>query len=126
MKPKLEFFKASDFDCCKTFILKENSIHVVHSSQQVADKANALLAERGTVVYGCDDYKKYPEMKDKVWGWSEEGLGHDTHTALLIAIEPIAKDTAESLLREIVEMIGPGVFASSDVMERARKLIRKP
>lgn len=111
MKSKVEFFKSEDFI----------NFDWQHS---LAERANAILSERGVVVYGCDDYKKYPEMKDKVWGWSEEGLGHDTHTALLINIQPIDQlDTAESLLREWVEEHEKFKPYEGDIYERAKKLL---
>lgn len=57
-----------------------------------------------------------------------------THTARLIGIKPIVKDTAESLLKEILEQLdlrlkeyGGGFykFEASDALERARKLLEE-
>lgn len=42
---------------------------------------------------------KLPDMP--FGGWTQEKFG-DTHTARLVLIEPIVRDTAESLLREMI------------------------
>lgn len=59
-----------------------------------ADQVEKMLAE-APVVYGHGK------------SWIEGGPNHDpvisTHSAKLVCIEPIKRDTAESLLRELVE-----------------------
>lgn len=111
MKPKCEFFKASDFAdlfpaCCA----------------MLADRANALLTERGTVVSGG----RY--CLDGEWSFVSHDRSEATHTALLIDIREIEKaDTAEGLLREFVgtfEVTKYGAsFYQADLLERARKLL---
>lgn len=86
----MEFFKPGDFV----------SEGVAYKS--IADRANHLLKERGTVVYGTPDethlWDIYPSGDDDRLDFD------DTHTALLINIQPIAKeDTAEGLLRELID-----------------------
>lgn len=60
-----------------------------------------------------------------------KGMQQDTHTARLVCIQEIAKDTAESLLREYVERVGDGHSPcwhsweeKHSFIERARRLLR--
>lgn len=82
MKP---FFNETDFSVDYSRELR----------QDMADRANRLLEERGKVVYGhADD----PDM-----GWTEnlmEGV-EDTHQALLINIQ-IEQDSAENFLKDFM------------------------
>lgn len=66
---------------------------------------------------------------NEVFGeWFDKAHEQDTHTARLLLIEPIVKDTAEQILRELIEVadsigqqnpqIGVGYF-----VERARRLL---
>ncbi len=96
MKPKVEFFKASDFDL-SAFPPQMNWAGCV------AARANALLSERGTVVYGWEyrdgwfnrvKYAVVPPCKDEKTSNLQ---------ALLIDVKPIQKDTAEGLLRHMVK-----------------------
>lgn len=51
----------------------------------------------------------------------------DTHTALLLGPEPIVKDTAESLLKELVDLMdGPELLSKhpADLRNRAKRLLR--
>lgn len=127
MKPKVEFFKAEDFWQCINHMLDcgkgtKDPAGMYISLANVLSTCNALLAERGTVVYGSG----IPEANAQ-HGWVTEGwrdsAGEDTHTALLIAIEPIAKDTAEGLLREMLETHGTCI--TKEWTDRARKLLHE-
>lgn len=85
--------------------------------QGYADVANAKLAEwlsAAPVVYS---YAKDAES----WWAKREAVS--THTARLVAIEPIRRDTAESLLREMLLKFGGGCEDVSDLLERAEKLL---
>jgi hypothetical protein len=62
-----------------------------------ANKANRLLQERGTVVYGFEKLSG-PNY------WSEFKDDDQTHVALLICVEPIAKDSAEKIVADFVEL----------------------
>ena len=50
----------------------------------------------------------------------------NTHTARLICIEPIKKDTAEDLLRKIIERWDnqDGVLNITDIIERAKRITK--
>jgi len=66
--------------------------------------------------------------RNSVTNWSEIHADFDTETARLIMIEPIVKDTAESLLRELVEadMTPPAnEFPKKlyDILERAKRIL---
>lgn len=63
--------------------------------QEKVEPINKMLDE-AAVVYGNG-------IKNV---WSEGQLGHDTHKALLIQIEPIKKETAEDVLRYILKTYG--------------------
>lgn len=66
----------------------------------------------------------YGHYRDGIfWNWDEQPRQGDTHTALVIEYEPIAKpDTAESLLRAIVEKYD---FVEHDVFRRAKAYLNK-
>jgi hypothetical protein len=81
-----EFFTDADIE----FISKSAYISI--------DKANRLLRERATVVYGGKD------CLGGEWSFVSHNSGESTHTALLIQITPIKQDSAESLLRELCEL----------------------
>lgn len=65
-------------------------------------RANALIRERSTVVYGAPD-----DMTGGGTIWETHQLEQDklvdTHTARIICVEPIEQDSAEKLVREILE-----------------------
>lgn len=110
--PYVEFFKPEDFAAFMTTNGQRN---------YCADQANRLLAKRGTVVFG---HWKGPSQP-AYWGPREGNRFDDTHTALLINIQPIARpDIADRLLRELVGKLGTSVFADSDVTERAKAYLK--
>ncbi len=92
-------------------------------AEYAAKRANRLLSERGTRVYATP----HPESlaRDESAQWTRERCPHDTHTALLIAVEPIRKESAEDVLREIVRLAKAcdGITANAPVLERARKVL---
>lgn len=62
-----------------------------------AKRANEVIKERSQVVYGynrhgCWSMDSQPAM-----------AGVDTHTALLICVTPIARDTPEKIFNELAE-----------------------
>lgn len=90
------------------------------------DRANRLLRERGTVVYGILD------IAGDIWTNRLNGIppaAAPTHSALLVNIQPIQKeepDTAISLLKEFLDIswVGPTEKANDvkNLFERAKKL----
>lgn len=74
------FFSESDYDSEKD-----------HEPRISLRKANRLIQERAKVVTGIGA------------SWSLDKHYNDTHQALLICVEEIEKDSAESLLREMIE-----------------------
>lgn len=66
---------------------------------------------------------------NEVFGeWFDKAHEQDTHTARLLLIEPIVKDTAESLLKELIEadMTPPAnEFPKKlyDILERAKRIL---
>jgi hypothetical protein len=106
-----EFFKAEDFK------------HITLVPTAAAARANYLLAERGVVVRGIVDERGYDAYSSY-----EHGPG-DTHTALLINVQPIQKDSAESLLREIVDGYDKDQYQYGtkihERIERAKRLLGK-
>lgn len=89
------------------------------------NKANGLLSQRGKVVYTFEDSEYLVAHKN----WRKE----DTHTALLINIQPIEQDSAEKLVKDFISEcekleIRPNSFTTmdlSDLYERAKKLVKK-
>jgi hypothetical protein len=104
----VEFFRAEDF----RDMLGEPSLF--------AALANRLLRERGTVVTGYYDEDGVAWFSD----WRESPVR--THRALLIDVRqiPSKEDSAESLLREALEIWEPGEYKSvDDWVNRARRLL---
>lgn len=64
----------------------------------LAARANKILASRSTVVYA----HRGPSNPDGVWIAKGYHDADSTHTALLVCVTPIVRDTPESLLREYV------------------------
>lgn len=88
-------------------------------AKNVAGFCNVLLAERGVRVYGFGG-------DDHLGAWTHGEFGNDcgeTHSALLIDIQPIRKDSAESLLREFLDQRGTRVGITHDWFERAQRLL---
>ena len=89
----------------------------------VAREANRLLAERGVRVRVENHHSFGWSGQERMDGFDDDAYDH---TALLIAIEPIKRDTAESLLRELIAKDEETSFAgptTAEFIERARKLL---
>lgn len=85
-----------------------------------ASDLEALLA-KGVRVYGAE----YGDAK-RLGGWDCYENGR-THTALLIGIEPIRKESAEDVLRDLCEYIegNPNAIPFDRIKERARRVLEK-
>jgi hypothetical protein len=116
----LDFFKAEDF---VSIPMSENAGYDLKAyvAADVAKKANRLLRECGTVVYG--------KLEDGYANWFSTESGKqpdDTHRALLINIETIEKDTAESLLKQFVAIADDNFKGGNmrELIERARRVLK--
>lgn len=120
------FFKPEDFTSCAFYEITRDKI--VANPSLLANVCNLILAERGVRVF--------VDKEENGWHAGECNNAGKTHTALLIAIEPIkAPDTAESLLRElcqwasesnIIEYTGskpPNTLDMYSIIGRARALL---
>jgi hypothetical protein len=90
-----EFFKESDCDVCSLPAMVGNKLQGSIAAISL-DKANRLLKERGTVVWGWDEdgiKKQFTSSND-----GDPALG--THTALLINVQPIEKPKCPTCGRE--------------------------
>lgn len=83
-----------------------------------AEDVEALLRD-APVVYGGTDCDGRGEYNNPFSNYHSMGI--DTHTARLVCIEPIVRDTAEGLLREFVEQ--REIRGPDSLVERARKLL---
>lgn len=64
-------------------------------------KANRLIQERRHIVYGWidgDGFRDFSQLKTL-----ESYRGGATHQALLICVEEIEKDSAEKILKELID-----------------------
>lgn len=79
----------------------------------------ALLA-KGVRVYGD------PNIMGQVWS-DRNSLNLDTHTALLVGIEPIKRDSAEDVLRDMIEQWDGlnGYSRLQELLERAKRVVGK-
>lgn len=93
--------------------------------------ANEKLRERLSrcpVVYGYE-YKSKP---GSIWSTQKDedaakGFSDD-HTARLVAVTPIVRDTVESLLRELILLDKRGTIMPrewNDLLDRAKRLLEK-
>lgn len=105
-----EFFTASDSDLV---------VDGEPSGLISLTKANRLLSERGVRVYG-----DYPGKEIALWSPIPDK--RNTHRALLIAVEPIVRDTPESLLRELVALLeSEQAWYTPPFIERARAVLER-
>lgn len=95
-----------------------------NNATEFAERCNRLLAERAVKVYGRgNEHKSFVTYPKSMLHWEP------THTALLLNIQPIIKDTAESLLRGFVSLSSPARMGLSvredfeNLVDRARKLL---
>lgn len=102
----MEFFNESNF---------LNLDHTTRERERIAKTANDILRERGTVMYG--------HMRDGVYDWTYTQFEKDTHTALLINVEPIKRDVVNEvcdvLLRTFDVKLGP------DFREKLRNILER-
>lgn len=116
------FFKESDCDgrgTCTPDTLEQITGIRTHGPMISLERANRLLRERGTVVYGV----VYRDTK--LEDFSSLNISSDTHTALLINITAIELDSAESLLAEIIKITESefgGYSAIRAIADRAKRL----
>jgi len=90
-------------------VLAENLERVLEQAPTMSSQKNDLGLWRALQPSPAEIFKPYPL---------------DTHTARLLCIQPIVKDTAESLLREILERDQRQRFIyDADWEIRARKLL---
>lgn len=117
----MNFFKPEDF------WQNNGNGSVFYSWRDLAEAAcaiaNRILTERGVRVYGDANRDHYNGQT--ALGWTREAdEEQDKHTALLIAIEPIVRDTAESLLKEFVNACDGNWYERFESLNtRARKLL---
>ncbi len=96
-----------------------------------AAEVERLLAD-APVVTGRE-HKQNPPLAIDLWctreqaGSNEPGYMPPTHTAKLLCIQPIVRDTAESLLREMISAARFGHRGDLDVIAtRADQYLDKP
>jgi hypothetical protein len=109
----VEFFMPEDFEDKHGEITGAMRIYA-------ANVANRILAERGVRVYGRGgEHKSFVTYPKEMLHWEPE------FTATLIDIQPIPRDTAEGLLRELTELMDKynSAFKDCDIAERARRLL---
>ena len=125
-----DFFKESDLDGHGTYTpdVQEDTSGIRSRRPMISidgpmisiDKANRLLRERGMKVQCV-----FRENEDS-W-YASNGCLDKTHTALLICIEPIEKDSAEKLIRHTLATIENGHGILNEEFEhfkdRAKKLL---
>lgn len=119
----VEFFKESDF---------EETQFAYVNLKLVADIANRIIKERGVRVWGEESaLKRDRTSADMGTTWMTkrdyfEGEENWTHTALLIDIRPIVRESEErQLLREMLELEQSVTWRMpAQMIDRARKLLK--
>lgn len=86
--------------------------------QWLADRANRLLLERSTRVYGVRD------LSGECWTTAHHE-SRDTHQALLVGVEPLRRESAEDLVREMIAFIEERypLRSEKEWIDRARKVL---
>lgn len=77
--------------------------------------ANRILRERAQPVWGIYRTQLDFELHRKRYDWS-------THTALVIGIEPVEKDDAERILKDLARGLGT-LGAYEELIDRAKRLL---
>jgi hypothetical protein len=110
----------NDFPNIKALGLEVRNYALYGTTVDFVDAQNleALLA-KGVRVYGKTGAGANSH-RDK-WYWCKSPINEDTHTALLIGITPIVRDTCESLLKELLDCVSCSDRVR-DIQERAKKL----
>lgn len=109
--------------------LKMNTVHLPEVTSYLGPagtwfpvvKASDLEREleKAVRVVGCKE-------GNENWIFSVERFATDTYSALLIGIEPIKKETAENLLRELVSLTsGRPLWELDDIVKRAKALLER-
>ena len=110
-----DFFTAADF-------VYGMDRHQDERAVEAARRANALLKERGAVVYGR-------ERQPGIWTLDTQPHESNTHAAIMLQPQPIKCDTAEDLLRELTahcnypQTIETNAIFLEKLAIRARKLL---
>lgn len=111
-----DFFTEKDFSNAVNMDIARAYRGKYVSLENVLMISNRLLRERGVIV------KANFNWKDAEWHPNYPGDAA-THQALLICVEPIEKDSAESLLREYVERVGDCHAPVWDTMEQKKSFV---
>lgn len=122
MKLDVKFFSPNDFDNRSgiQLIFFASMEHAI-TCKDASDIANRLILERSKVVYGqsCGD----------LINWYNNHSVADNHTARLICIEPVEKESAEKILREYVNWADGFLMKTGEDpfswVERAKKLLER-
>ena len=97
--------------------------------EEMLAKAPVVYAEEYNVVNVKEQYEKMGTwFHNKEAGIDEPNYRPPTHTARLVMIEPIQKDSAESLLREFVQIKSDNLPTANRLevlLERAKALFSK-
>lgn len=123
-----DFFKESDCDVRTQSPFEPNEFGggcILLNKSISLSRANALLRERSTAVYGHYDGKTFWANDPKL-GLRSGMTTPDTHTALLISITPPEVDSAEKIVADLVKWYSePATNPPIDKwVERARKLTK--
>lgn len=119
MKP---FFNESDCDVLgNKWVEKDNSNTIQIGCPGISlEKANRLIQERAKVVYGFGT-----ESDPSLFGYDSELISNDTHQALLICVEEIAKDSAEKFVSDFAYELETKVpFYFQKWADRAERLLK--
>lgn len=118
---KVKFFKESDATNTLTEYRGVGSSPLDRRLITI-ERANEILEKRGIRVTGLTpDHERYSSY---IFGSEPDDC--DTHTALLIDIQPIKKDTAASLLEEVFEemdRIGGGTKKQAELYKRIKSFL---
>ncbi len=121
MKP---FFKESDATYMGVGSLNIDKARVVPDAGDrnlisITD-ANRLLHKRAIQIWGCQNQSLDQNFQGN---WFRSAFERATHTALLINIESIEKDSAEKIVEDFLKL---GTFGEGDpikpLLDRAKKL----
>jgi hypothetical protein len=95
-----DFFKESDCDYSVDWQFTQGT----EKARAISlSRANALLKERGRVVFGQPGEH-----------WTNAGDQYHTHTAILINIQAIETDSIEKILREFIKQADAYAFDDSE------------
>lgn len=107
--------------------LKINTVHLPEVTSYLGPAGTWFPVVKASDLERELEKAKHIRLFDTGGGYhTPDMIDKSTHTALLIGIEPIKKDTAKDLLRELIGLTaGRPLWELDDIVKRAKALLER-